>query len=96
MGVAPPGPSSISNRVPAGVRIRFRVWLLAFTALGWVEFGTAPTMTGRSGSPLTQDTMTSVPFSKGKCMPPWGSASRTGPDAWPPAASSRSNFWRIR
>ena len=82
-----PSLSSMCILLPEDVVMAFMVWFSELTGLGVSGLGTAPAITGRSGSPSTKVRMTSVPFRKGKCMPwpepPYGCIMRSQVEALP-------------
>ena len=71
--------------MPLPVRTRLWVALSFTTGLSVSALGTAPTMIGRSGSPLTCPITTSVPMWSGKwkpyALPALGCAARTQREA---------------
>ena len=71
------------------------VWLSPVTGLGVAGFGTAPAITGRSGSPSMNVSSTSVPLCRGKCIPwsepAYGCIIRSQADAFPSLRPLMSN-----
>jgi len=87
--------SSIAILLLPPVWIAAIVWFASFTTLGVSAFGTAPAITGRSGSPSMNVSSTSVPLCSGKCIPcpapAYGCIIRTHADAFPSFRPDWSN-----